>query len=253
MTTKVTMPQLGESVVEGTIGKWLVDEGQAVKKDQPLVEVLTDKADAEVPAPVSGVVIKRLVEVDQTIAVGDALCEIDESATATAGAPARAAGDNGAPSLEAAPSDEAEARLTHALTSPSVRKLARERGVDVGQVRGTGAAGRVTREDVLRATLPATEHIEVTPPRAARTPAAGPQEVPSGGGGSASSGAGHGGPSPGVGPDAPDGPLRRVPASALPGQAWRRGRPLHPATPHHRRPHALLEARGPGRGHARRV
>ena len=79
MTTRVTMPQLGESVVEGTIGRWLVDEGQRVDKDQALVEVMTDKADTEIPAPIAGVVVKRLAKENETLAVGAPLCEIDDN------------------------------------------------------------------------------------------------------------------------------------------------------------------------------
>ena len=71
MTTKVTMPQLGESVVEGTIGSWLVEEGQHVEKDQPLVEILTDKADNELPAPVAGVVTSIAAKTDDIVAVGE--------------------------------------------------------------------------------------------------------------------------------------------------------------------------------------
>ena len=86
MATKVTMPQLGESVVEGTIGKWLVSVGQSVAKDEPIVEILTDKADSELPAPVAGVVTQLLAAEDDIIAVGDPICEIDESAQASASA-----------------------------------------------------------------------------------------------------------------------------------------------------------------------
>ncbi|MGB5547612.1 MAG: biotin/lipoyl-containing protein, partial [Polyangiales bacterium] len=87
MATKVTMPQLGESVVEGTIGKWLVSVGQPVAKDEPIVEILTDKADSELPAPVAGVVTQLLAAVDDIVAVGDPICEIDENATASAASP----------------------------------------------------------------------------------------------------------------------------------------------------------------------
>ncbi|MEM1416439.1 MAG: biotin/lipoyl-containing protein, partial [Myxococcota bacterium] len=91
MTTKVTMPQLGESVVEGTIGNWLVEEGQRVEKDQPLVEILTDKADNELPAPVAGVVTSIAARTDDIVAVGGEICTIDEAAEASAPAPAAAA------------------------------------------------------------------------------------------------------------------------------------------------------------------
>jgi 2-oxoglutarate dehydrogenase E2 component (dihydrolipoamide succinyltransferase) len=144
MATQVTMPQLGESVVEGTIGKWLVSVGQSVSKDDPLVEILTDKADSELPAPVSGVVTKLLAEVDDIVAVGDAICEIDENATASADAPAAA------PEPEAAPPPAASTEGP-APTSPSVRKLARENDVDLSNVQGSGDGGRIMRGDVMAA------------------------------------------------------------------------------------------------------
>jgi 2-oxoglutarate dehydrogenase E2 component (dihydrolipoamide succinyltransferase) len=82
MTTTVAMPQLGESVVEGTIGKWLVQEGEHVQRDQPIVEILTDKADSEVPSPVSGVVVKLLAREDDVVRVGAGLFVVDEAAQA---------------------------------------------------------------------------------------------------------------------------------------------------------------------------
>src|SRR5690242_16963997 len=85
----IRMPQLGESVVEGTIGKWLVREGERVEKDQPVVEILTDKADSEVPAPAAGVVTKLLAKEGQVVAVGDGLCEVDPAGTASASAAPR--------------------------------------------------------------------------------------------------------------------------------------------------------------------
>ncbi len=142
MATQVTMPQLGESVVEGTIGKWLVSVGQSVSKDEPLVEILTDKADSEVPAPVSGVVTKLLASEDDIIAVGDAICEIDESAEASATAEAPAASPPSAPE----PASEVSAP-----TSPSVRKLARENDVDLASVKGSGDGGRIMQGDVMAA------------------------------------------------------------------------------------------------------
>ena len=142
MATQVTMPQLGESVVEGTIGKWLVSVGQSVSKDEPLVEILTDKADSEVPAPVSGVVTKLLASEDDIVAVGDAICEIDESAEASAPAEAPAASP---------PSEPESVSEVSAPTSPSVRKLAREKDVDLTSVKGSGDGGRITRGDVMAA------------------------------------------------------------------------------------------------------
>ena len=80
----VTLPQLGESVSEGTVSKWLVNEGDLVKKDQPLLTVSTDKADAEVPAPANGRVMRRLVNENDVVPVRTVLCQIDETATASA-------------------------------------------------------------------------------------------------------------------------------------------------------------------------
>ncbi|MEZ4250712.1 MAG: dihydrolipoamide acetyltransferase family protein [Polyangiales bacterium] len=155
MTTKVTMPQLGESVVEGTVGRWLVKEGEAVAKDQPLLEVLTDKADTEVPSPVAGVVVKIHAAVDDVLPVGGLLIEIEEGATAAA-----------APKAEAAPTPTS-AKKDEPAASPSVRKLARETDVDLQGVSGTGDGGRITHDDVRAAAKPATP-----PPAPAAAPAA---------------------------------------------------------------------------------
>lgn len=140
MASTIKMPQLGESVVEGTIGKWLVKEGDRIEADQPVVEVLTDKADSEVPAPTAGVVTRLLVAEGAVVAVGQDLCEVEVGATAAAKPPAAAPANNGGTSKAAA-----------APSSPSVRKLAREQGVDLAQVAGSGSAGRVTKGDVIAA------------------------------------------------------------------------------------------------------
>jgi 2-oxoglutarate dehydrogenase E2 component (dihydrolipoamide succinyltransferase) len=165
MSTTVAMPQLGESVVEGTIGKWLVQEGDHVQRDQPVVEILTDKADSEVPSPVSGVVLKLLAREDDVVRVGAGLCVIDEAAQAskaTPAGPAEAAPQPRAtpaipppprtsePAPEPKPAPKAEpARATNvgaeprpapnngpaaiatAPASPSRRKAAREQGLDL--------------------------------------------------------------------------------------------------------------------------
>ena len=155
MATKVTMPQLGESVVEGTIGKWLVSVGQSVAKDEPLVEILTDKADSELPAPVAGVVTQLLAGEDDIIAVGDPICEIDESAQADAGP---------APAADVAPSSSDGGGSPP--TSPSVRKLAREKDVDLSGVQGSGESGRIVHDDVMAAigSAPGSERMATTPP-----------------------------------------------------------------------------------------
>ena len=171
MTTTVAMPQLGESVVEGTIGKWLVKEGDHVERDQPVVEVLTDKADSEVPAPVAGVITKLLAQEDDVVRVGAGLCVIDESASgAKPAAPKASAAPAPAKSAPApepkpaaakpaalAPSPKPEAKpasgngpaaIATAAASPSQRKLAREQGVDL-------AAGKLREQTALAPAAPA--------------------------------------------------------------------------------------------------
>ena len=173
MSTQVTMPQLGESVVEGTIGKWLVAEGERVDKDQPIVEILTDKADSELPSPVAGVLTKRLAAEDDVVAVGEPICEIDESAGA------------GVVASEGEKADERDAGLAAASvdgvgrsapTSPSVRKLARENEVDLSTVRGSGASGRIMRQDVMAVAEETSEpgRAATPPPPAVSGPAVSP-------------------------------------------------------------------------------
>lgn len=141
MTTTVTMPQLGESIVEGEVGAWLVREGDRVERDQPLVTVLTDKTDAEVPATEAGVVTRIVAATGQTVAVGAPLCEIDPNAQA--GAQPKAA----PPPPAAAPAPPT-VRNEPPAASPSVRKLAREHDVDLTEVAGTGPKGRVIKRDL---------------------------------------------------------------------------------------------------------
>jgi 2-oxoglutarate dehydrogenase E2 component (dihydrolipoamide succinyltransferase) len=151
MATKVTVPAMGESVMEATVGKWLVRQGDRVEKDQPLVELETDKADSEVPSTAAGVVSQIAAQEGDTVAPGDVLCQIDEGAQAAEAAaeeqpeeePDGQREDGGA---ETDARGEAEPR-----TSPAVRKLAREKGVDLESVDGSGKGGRITRDDVLAA------------------------------------------------------------------------------------------------------
>jgi 2-oxoglutarate dehydrogenase E2 component (dihydrolipoamide succinyltransferase) len=145
----VILPQLGESVSEGTITKWLVKEGDVVAKDQPLLEVATDKADAEVPAPAAGRVARCLVNEGDVVPVKTVVCQLDESVTASA-----AAAPAPAPvAVAAAPAPAAVA--ARPLASPSVRKEALEQGVDLAAVHGSGDHGRITKDDVVRAKTPA--------------------------------------------------------------------------------------------------
>lgn len=136
------MPQLGESVAEGTVTQWHVKEGDHVTREQPLLEVATDKADSEVPSPCNGIITRLAAAEGDIIATGGLLCVIDDSA---AGA---------SPNASAAASEQAAApaaRVSSPKASPATRKLAREEGVDLEQLEGTGERGRITADDVKRA------------------------------------------------------------------------------------------------------
>jgi 2-oxoisovalerate dehydrogenase E2 component (dihydrolipoyl transacylase) len=155
------MPQLGETVTEGTVGRWLKKTGEAIAKYEPLLEVETDKVASEIPSPFAGTVGEILVQEGDTVPVGATVCEIIETgAVASAGAksaPAEAAtahapspksnsGTGGHGRTAAPPAQGNGVRY-----SPAVRKLAREHQVDLGGVAGTGRAGRVTARDVVNA------------------------------------------------------------------------------------------------------
>jgi pyruvate dehydrogenase E2 component (dihydrolipoamide acetyltransferase) len=172
--TSVKMPQLGETVVEGTILKWLKAEGETVELDEPLFEISTDKVDTEVPSVAAGTLTKILVPEGTTVSVGTELAVIDgteggeeaaETGTAEAPSPLAAetpavAPPEAAPAGgSAAPSAPAPARASAVpdrgprsqILSPLVRRLAAEQGVDLAAVQGTGTGGRITKNDVLAA------------------------------------------------------------------------------------------------------
>ena len=169
----VVMPQMGESIFEGTITKWLKNVGDTVQRDEPLFEISTDKVDAEIPAPAAGVLAEIKIPAGQTAQINTVVAVIGGAAEAapakTAPAPVPAAA---APAPAAAPTVEAEpepvsAEAEHVRSSPLVRKIAREHNVNLGAVRGTGAGGRVTKEDILA-------YIEKGVPAAAPARAAAP-------------------------------------------------------------------------------
>src|SRR5262245_37101935 len=148
MSIAVELPALGESVVEGTISRWLVKEGDRVEVDQPLVEVTTDKVDAEIPSPAAGVVEKLLVREGDVVAIGARLALIDPAGEARAAkreaaAPAR-------PAPEAAPVPERAAVGAAPRATPLARRVAEQAGIDLGSVEASGPSGRVTRADVER-------------------------------------------------------------------------------------------------------
>ena len=162
MVIDVSLPQLGESVSEGTISKWLVREGDVVAKDQPLASIATDKADSELPSPSQGRIVKLLASEGQVVAVKTVIAQIEEGAT---GAPALSAkpgapeslppfGSQPLPPPPKAPepvSPPVRSAMGGPLAAPTVRKAALEADVDLDRVPGTGERGRVTRDDVLRA------------------------------------------------------------------------------------------------------
>ncbi|KQL49207.1 branched-chain alpha-keto acid dehydrogenase subunit E2 [Brevibacillus choshinensis] len=159
MATKVLMPQLGESVTEGTISKWLVNVGDTVKKYDSLAEVTTDKVNAEVPSTVSGRVTEIVVQEGETVAIGTLILYIEESgaageAQASPAAPvvAAASTEQPAPVQKQAASPVVAAKAVESGTkqrySPAVVVLSQEHGIDLARVVGTGAGGRVTRKDV---------------------------------------------------------------------------------------------------------
>ncbi len=167
MATEILMPQMGESIAEGTITRWLAKVGDAVERDQPLLEISTDKVDAEIPAPASGVVIAISRQEGETVPVNEVVGLIGEAgekpassaissstpaadATSAAAASAETAGQAAEP--EAAPADDGDLTLEQRLrkfSSPVVRKIAAEEDVEITAVQGSGIHGRVTKKDIL--------------------------------------------------------------------------------------------------------
>lgn len=206
----VIMPQMGESIAEGTVSRWLKKIGDPVKRDEPILEISTDKVDAEIPAPASGVLAEIKVEEGKTVPVQTVIAVIETDGAAAA-APA-GAGQVAAPELAAAPAQPVSAApeptapvtatpvLEHPAaaaapvpqprletpeerlrrkSTPLVRKIAREHNIDISQLRGTGYAGRVTKKDILQylesavaAPAPAAAPAGVGVGAAARAPTA---------------------------------------------------------------------------------
>lgn len=156
MATNVIMPQLGESVVEGTISRWLVQVGDTVEQYRPIMEVSTDKVDTEVPAPVAGVVLKLYHPEGATVHAGTVIAAIGQAGEAVADAPARVdlhavAGEAPAvPAIAAeAPAQVKPGARDLGRISPVVARIAQEHHVDLQQVAGSGRDGRITKQDVL--------------------------------------------------------------------------------------------------------
>ena len=181
---QIKMPQLGEAVTEGTVDKWLKNEGDFVKRDEPLVEVVTDKVNAEIPSPYEGKLVKISAAQGDTVRVGSVIAQIEVAGAAGAATAAPAEAPQAAPQVsqgaaeapgpepKAAPapvSAPAPAPLSAppgdggAKLSPAVRKLAAEHGLDPTTIRGSGMGGRVTRDDVLALVGSATAEAAPAP------------------------------------------------------------------------------------------
>ncbi len=193
MAVLVPMPQLGESVVEGTISRWLKKEGEHVEKLEPLLEVSTEKVDTEIPAPESGVLLKILVQEGETVDAGTVIAVIGQPGeqlppeipkkvdlhavgthelVVTTGVPVAETPSEAAPppAAEAKPDGEEKKRRPRRV-SPVVARMAAEHGIDLSKVKGTGKGGRVTKKDLLR-------YIEEMKAKPAPPPAPPAEEVP---------------------------------------------------------------------------
>ena len=205
----VVLPQLGETVTEGTIIRWMKRVGDEVRRDEPLFEISTDKVDSEVPSPAAGVLTEVVVPEGATVEVGTLLAVISDSAAAPAAAapepapaavptpPPAAAPPPAPPAPAAAPPpapepatpdmtpEHAEERSQPRLLSPVVRRLVNEHGLDVSTIEGSGVGGRITRADVeriIRERQSAPAQTPGSPSAAARPAAPAPERAPDAGG-----------------------------------------------------------------------
>ncbi|MBK9242678.1 MAG: 2-oxo acid dehydrogenase subunit E2 [Acidobacteria bacterium] len=196
MATEVVMPQMGESIAEGTIVRWIKKVGDAIDRDEPLFEISTDKVDAEIPSPGAGVLLEIMVKEGETVPVNSVVARIGAAGEKAAAAPApvaAAVAPNGAsapaavaaaapvaaaPAAVVAPveyANELEARL-RTKSSPVVRNIAKEHGIDIRQLNGSGISGRVTKKDILdfvesgAATMAAPAVVDVAPVTAKAAP-----------------------------------------------------------------------------------
>lgn len=213
----VVMPQMGESIVEGTLTKWLKKPGERVEQDEPLFEISTDKVDTEIPSPTAGTLSEVLVEEGKTVAINTVVARIDEGAGAAAqpaaaqpaaaqpaAAPAQAAAPPAAAAAPPAPAPAAPAPAAPATAAPAtapaapaaadadepsgplspiVRKMAREFNIDLKQIKGTGAGSRITKQDVeayMSAQGAKTVSAATAPPAAAAAATVPAAAAPSG-------------------------------------------------------------------------
>jgi pyruvate dehydrogenase E2 component (dihydrolipoamide acetyltransferase) len=192
--TDVVMPQMGESIVEGTLTKWLKKAGERIERDEPLFEISTDKVDTEIPSPAAGTLAEILVEEGKTVGINTIVARIDEGGgAASAAAPKAEAPAAPAPVAPAPPPPPAPAASAAAAPvpqapppppaaesgsaepagplSPLVKKMARELNLDLSQVKGTGAGGRITKQDVEAFAAGKSQPAAPAPPATAPAPA----------------------------------------------------------------------------------
>ncbi len=148
MAREFKLPDIGEGVHEGEITKWFVKQGDAVKENDPLVEVMTDKVTVQIPSPVTGTILERRGKEGEVVPVGTTIVVFGEAGEARVPPPTAAPAVTPAPPPQTAPPAPPPARSGEVLAAPAVRRLARELGVDLASVRGTGPSGRVTEADV---------------------------------------------------------------------------------------------------------
>src|SRR5579872_3557586 len=182
----VIMPQMGESIVEGTPTKWLKQPGERVERDEPLFEISTDKVDTEIPSPVAGTLGEILVQEGTTVGINTVVGRIsDGTGAAAASQPAASPASTSAPAAAPAASAIATPIAEEAAgpLSPLVRKMARENNIDLNQIRGTGAGGRITKQDLeshlnARTATPAqAPPVAPAPPAQVQPPPPVPAEV----------------------------------------------------------------------------
>jgi pyruvate dehydrogenase E2 component (dihydrolipoamide acetyltransferase) len=185
--TDVVMPQMGESIVEGTLTKWLKKPGEQVERDEPLFEISTDKVDTEIPSPAAGTLSEVLVEEGKTVGINTVVARIQEGGN---GAARPAAAAPPPPPKQAAPppaeqpappppvEETAPAAELSGPLSPLVRRMAREHNIDLSRVNGTGAGGRITKQDIeaylAQPTAPAARPAAPAPPPPVSRPAPAP-------------------------------------------------------------------------------
>jgi len=191
----VVMPQMGESIVEGTLTKWLKKPGETVGRDEPLFEISTDKVDTEIPSPAAGVLAEVLIEEGKTVGINTIVARINDGASEPAAAPQPRQAEPPAPPTPAPPAPPPPAPVAEAdgtpvpvatvveetagPLSPLVRKMARENNIDLSQVKGTGAGNRITKQDLetYLASKAAPQQRQAEPP-APQTQAPAPPPPP---------------------------------------------------------------------------